>query len=364
MRARFAYTCAGFPCRGPGAADGMRDVIIIGAGIAGLTLARQLQRRGLRPLVVERSRGIGGRCATRRIDGVPVDHGVAFLHGRTDPLCAELAGVAAATALPDWPIVREGDGSPCRPEAFSEHAWRLAFAEGVNRFPRHLAAGVDILLESTVVGLGASNSAREGWAVALASGETLHARGLALTIPAPSAVELLSRTTPLPGEIERILPLLSLVHMVPCLTVLARYGEHAPKPAWDVSLPRTSRAIHTVIHDSRKRAAGSPLTLVIQARPAFSRDHLRDAPDAWSATLLAEAASLHGSWVNAPTVMQAHRWSYARVAAGSELSHPVAVKTDRGLPLGIAGDGFHPAGGVEGAYLSGLTLAQHLADWL
>lgn len=342
----------------------MRDVIIIGAGVAGLTLARQLVRRGLRPLVVERARGIGGRCATRRLDGVPVDHGVAFLHGRSDQFCAELAAVSGATPLPDWPIVREGDGSPCRPEAYAEHAWRLTFAEGVNRFARHLAGGLDILLDSTVVSLRATAAGREGWTVALASGEELHARALALTIPAPSSVDLLRTMSPLPAAVEQILPLVSLVRMIPCLTVIARYDQGTPVPPWDVSLPRTNELIHTVIHDSRKRPEGSPLTLVIQARAAFSRAHLLDAPDTWAATLLAQAAALHGSWVAHPALMQAHRWSKARVAAGSELAHPIAVRVGSSLSLGIAGDGFHPAGGVEGAYLSGVALAARLADWL
>ena len=43
----------------------MFDVAIIGAGLAGLTCAQQLHQAGYRVVIVEKSRGVGGRVATR-----------------------------------------------------------------------------------------------------------------------------------------------------------------------------------------------------------------------------------------------------------------------------------------------------------
>ena len=45
----------------------IRDVAIIGAGIAGLRAAETLRKAGLDVVVLEKSRGLGGRAATRRI---------------------------------------------------------------------------------------------------------------------------------------------------------------------------------------------------------------------------------------------------------------------------------------------------------
>ena len=42
------------------------DVIVVGAGLAGLRAARRLQEAGMRPLVLESSDGIGGRVRTDR----------------------------------------------------------------------------------------------------------------------------------------------------------------------------------------------------------------------------------------------------------------------------------------------------------
>jgi oxygen-dependent protoporphyrinogen oxidase len=53
----------------------VRDVVVVGAGIAGLTAAYELQRRGLRPLVIEREAQAGGVISTDRIDGYVIDGG-------------------------------------------------------------------------------------------------------------------------------------------------------------------------------------------------------------------------------------------------------------------------------------------------
>jgi len=47
-----------------------------------------------------------------------VDHGLAFLHGRSTRFLAELAGAYDAAGIADWPRVRQGTGVPCQPQAF------------------------------------------------------------------------------------------------------------------------------------------------------------------------------------------------------------------------------------------------------
>ncbi len=51
------------------------DVIIVGAGLAGLTAARHLHQRGRKVLVLEASGRIGGRIKTDVVDGFLLDHG-------------------------------------------------------------------------------------------------------------------------------------------------------------------------------------------------------------------------------------------------------------------------------------------------
>ncbi len=58
------------------------DVIVIGAGIAGLTAARDLCAAGVRVALVEARARVGGRIYTDHTLGYPVELGAEFIHGR------------------------------------------------------------------------------------------------------------------------------------------------------------------------------------------------------------------------------------------------------------------------------------------
>jgi len=58
-----------------------RDIIVIGAGLGGLTAAALLAKRGLDVLVVERNCGPGGSCSAFRREGRTLDLGAAMLFG-------------------------------------------------------------------------------------------------------------------------------------------------------------------------------------------------------------------------------------------------------------------------------------------
>ena len=63
------------------------DVIVIGAGMAGLSAAAELQRRGKRVVVLEARKRIGGRIWTNRSLGIPVEMGASWIHGpRGNPI--------------------------------------------------------------------------------------------------------------------------------------------------------------------------------------------------------------------------------------------------------------------------------------
>src|ERR1041385_7305687 len=57
------------------------EVVIIGAGVAGLTAARALSASGLRVLVLEARDRLGGRVLTHHMADGPVELGAEFVHG-------------------------------------------------------------------------------------------------------------------------------------------------------------------------------------------------------------------------------------------------------------------------------------------
>src|SRR5262245_25016568 len=58
------------------------DVIVIGGGIAGLAAALRLKDRGLKAVVLESDRRVGGRMTTDRREGFVIDRGVTLLGNR------------------------------------------------------------------------------------------------------------------------------------------------------------------------------------------------------------------------------------------------------------------------------------------
>jgi len=73
------------------------DVIVVGAGAAGLAAAEQLSRAGLSVAVLEARPALGGRIRTRRMRGcaVPIELGAEFVHGRSE----EVFEIASAAGL-------------------------------------------------------------------------------------------------------------------------------------------------------------------------------------------------------------------------------------------------------------------------
>jgi phytoene dehydrogenase-like protein len=62
------------------------DVVVVGAGVAGLTAAAALRERGLKVVVLEGRRRLGGRVHSQPLGpaGVPVDNGASWLHRAGD----------------------------------------------------------------------------------------------------------------------------------------------------------------------------------------------------------------------------------------------------------------------------------------
>lgn len=56
------------------------DVVVVGAGLAGLTCARELERDGLDVVVLEKSDAVGGRVRTDVVDGYRCDRGFQLLN--------------------------------------------------------------------------------------------------------------------------------------------------------------------------------------------------------------------------------------------------------------------------------------------
>jgi monoamine oxidase len=98
------------------------EVIVVGAGAAGLAAAAELTKAGRSVLVLEARQRIGGRCDTRRMPGlsVPVELGAEFIHGRPQ-VTLDLLERAGVPGVDSTRTQRFADRGRLRPvDAFAE----------------------------------------------------------------------------------------------------------------------------------------------------------------------------------------------------------------------------------------------------
>lgn len=326
----------------------MLDVIVVGAGIAGLQCARRLAAAGADLLVVDRADKPGGRCATRMFDGQPVDYGPLFLHGDDKGFLSAIDSVDDARRIDGWPHKVSGRGAPCQPDAFAPFETRLAFAEGVNAFPRKLARGLPVQLRTQVT---ACTPVKGFMQVADAAGTIFTSRHLVLALALEQSLPFLHAWRQ-QGSVEGALGMLEMFSSLPCLTMIAGYPSSAPATDWDVCYPEDDPAILLMSNESAKRPLASSRIMVYQASARWSRQRMGSDKEQWGRELLEAAARRLGPWAAAPVWTHSHRWRYSRVDRANELAAPLRISVGESR-VGIIGDLFSPGGGLQAAWQAG-----------
>src|SRR5579864_3375365 len=101
------------------------DVVIIGAGAAGLTAARELSSAGLRVLVIEARDRIGGRIFTHHAPDYPVELGAEFIHGRPPETFDLVKKAGLRVAEMKWKMARRKGSQWVEDDPILEDVGRL-----------------------------------------------------------------------------------------------------------------------------------------------------------------------------------------------------------------------------------------------
>lgn len=323
------------------------DVLVVGAGMAGLTAARALVASGRSVVVVDKGRGVGGRMATRRIGDGVFDHGAQFFTTPGPELTSMGEEWAEAGAIEPWFRGRlEPDGSVV-PDGHVRWRGRT----GMTDVAKHLAADLDVRTGHRVVALSVlDGGSGRSWQAELATGEVLSASGLLLTAPVPQSLALLDAGhVPLARADHEDLSALAYHR---CVALMAELDGPSGLP--DPGAWRLAGEPVEFVADNQTKGISAVPALTVHAGPAASLELWERGDDEVARMLLAAVPGLDARPVAGR--VQVQRWRYARPVE----CRPERARMLRDLPLVVmAGDIF---GGplVGGAARSGSAASELL----
>jgi len=317
----------------------MPTTLVIGAGMAGLTAARELTKQGHTVTVLDKGRGVGGRMATRRIDRSRIDHGAQsftaqspFFQSLVEELLTEgVAGIAPISSQGDVPLHYIGHN-------------------GMSAIAKYMAQSLHVITGERVIKIDKrTGTSDNGWRVMNESGTTYEADNLLITIPAPQALTLLQDSDIGPDEVK--IAALESIQYSPCITVMVVLGDQSymkEKECMQFNLG----PIATITDNHQKGISPDQTSITIQAGPEFSQTHFDDDLITVGHALIDLVPQL----IPAADILtyQVHRWRYSM----ADVRYPepfLAANTP--APLLFGGDGFG-SGNIEGAFLSGLAMAK------
>lgn len=317
------------------------EVVVVGAGWAGLTAASRLVAAGHDVVVLEKSRGPGGRSATRREGGFHFDHGAQYFTARSEAFRSRVDTWLAAGLVAEWEPRLRVIGS--QPESSgSSPGRRLVAVPGMNGLLSQFSRSVECRFQTRVQRLGFDGN----WDIWLDDNTQIRSRCLILTAPPAQSEALLGPGHPLCAEMRGI-------DMQPCWALMLGY-EGTPDCGFDAAFVNEGRLAWLARNNSKPERQG-PESWVVHASPDWSGEHLERSPGEVVDRMLEALCKIDPAFEARPQVCLAHRWRYALARNALE----GGVLTDGASRLVVAGD-WCAGNRIEGAWTSGVAAARQM----
>ncbi|MDY6900916.1 MAG: FAD-dependent oxidoreductase [Cyanobacteriota bacterium] len=333
----------------------MTDIAVIGAGISGLVCAQQLTQAGYSVIIIDKSRGVGGRVATRRLHDTKADHGTCYLKPKGEVLQHLINLLAQKGDLEVWTDNLHVKNSSLSLVVNPQSSLPYTAPEGMNVMAKFLAQGLNINRGERVTSINLDS--QKQWYINSENNKEFTAGAVVVAIPAPQAVMLLES---LPENFldYKFREKLNSVEYYPALTVMSGYSDSSQLPEWKAVTFKNNSVLGWIGLDSSKRKNPTQPHFVIHSSAEFAEKYFEseDLEKVGREILENAASEVNLPWLNNPQWIQVHRWRYAFPKTPLQQT---CLSADISSPLVFCGDW---CGGnlVESAILSGISAAEYI----
>jgi renalase len=314
--------------------------------MAGLGAARTLQAAGIATVVFEKSRGYGGRVATRRLGEYTFDHGATIISPRGTELENVILNELPTDELVEIvkPIYLSTDDrvTPVDPEAGKIK--RFSYRHGVNTLGKLLADDLDVRLETKI-----DSIQKDGPHYSLGGESFSH---VILTPPIPQTEMLLASV----GDKRSF----AGAQYRKCISIMFGVAEEIERPYHALLDPNQSQPLTWLSLEHVKvpggyRAPVGKAALVVQMSARYSRYSFERTDDIVISETWVDIKRLLKLKVALPEASDVMRWHYSH--ASNTVSYETA--NHEGARILVAGDGISGAR-THQAYAVGIRAANQI----
>jgi predicted NAD/FAD-dependent oxidoreductase len=324
-----------------------RHVAIIGAGVAGLSAARMLHDHGHTVTVFEKSRGLGGRAATRRYEDIEFDHGAQYFTARDPVFVRAVESWLEQGVITEWHCrIGRVDGDAIEPR--HDQPPRYVAQPGMSSLGRYLAKGLEV---RRGVRVAEPRFTDDRWRLTDDAARPLgDFDALIVATPAPQTKDLLRPAS------ARLADIAGEVVYDPCWAVMAQF--ETPQDIGFDGLFFDDGVLSWAANNASKPGRAG-FTWVVHGAAAWTRTHIDASADEVAQELAAHlCATLHLDTA-ALQAVSAHRWLYSLARQPLD----VGALWEKDQRLAVCGD-WCAGSRIEGAFLSGQAAAGRLLGHL
>lgn len=314
------------------------NITIIGGGLSGIFAAKTLVEKGDTPIIIEKSKSVGGRMATRRIDEGHADHGAQFFTVRSP----ELQNLTEEWLENQWIKHWFGKDYP-----------RYTGVNGMTPFVKKLAQDLPVHLEEHVDRI---DIIEKGLTLSTNIGKEYASDAVIVTAPVPQSLELLQKShIPLSNQ-DNVALIES--NFRPCFVGLFSLNKPVSVGEHGIISEHLPRGVDKIVANDQKGISTPPI-LSVYMNGEWSADHFEQKDEEVVAQILT-TISPHVIQTDNVATSQVKRWRYAEA---THVYRRPFLKLDD-YPIFIAGDSFLTKGDtsgrtrVESAILSGIRVGE------